>query len=215
MKIEIIQPEVPHPCLTPYGVIDKNFTAKAKLNRSDHFSLEYEVEVVTSYTRGNRPLGIYITRLTVIAEPSSRLGITTTQIREIQPKALLEATIHQAIYPGTRSDQLKKFSSSTQVTAKQKRAAEIIMDNPGKSHAQLLMNEFGITEGTARNLKTRVMKLGLIPNPYVEPIPVSIADMSATGDYIDQVLLGQLAPVSPYQRKAQQMSKSTTRKKGR
>ena len=64
MKIEIVNPKVPHPCSTPYGVINKNFSAVAKINKKDDYHIEYEVEVVTSDMAGKRPLGIFITRLT-------------------------------------------------------------------------------------------------------------------------------------------------------
>ena len=87
------------------------------------------------------------------------------------------------------------------------------MENPGESHAQLLMNEFDITEGSARNLKTRVMKLGLIPNPYVEPKPISCMERSDNGDYIRRVLEGELdGSVSPEQYRALQERKQTKRK---
>jgi hypothetical protein len=75
------------------------------------------------------------------------------------------------------------------------------------------MDEFSITEGSARNLKTRVMKLGLIPNPYVEPEPVSIKQMSDDGDYIRRVLEGELdGSVSPSQYRALQARKQLERK---
>lgn len=213
MKIEIHKPVVPHPCSTPFGVIDKHFSASAKLNKSDDFHLEYEVEVVTSDNGGTRPLGIFITRLAIVADPASRNGVTSTQLRDVQVKSLLEATIHKAIYPGSRKVQMEKFSNTVNVTPKQKKAAQIIMDNPGESHAQLLMDEFGITEGSARNLKTRVMKLGLIPNPYVEPEPISFKQMSDDGDYIRRVLSGELdGSVSPIQYRAIQESKKRQRK---
>lgn len=213
MNIEIHKPSIPSPCRTPYGVIDKHFSASAKINKSDDFHFEYEVEVVTSEMAGKRPLGIFITRLTVVMDTNSRHGVTTTLLRDVQVKQLLEATIHKAIYPGSRKAQLDKFSNEVNVTPKQLRAAQIIMDNPGESHAQLLMDEFGITEGSARNLKTRVMKLGLIPNPYVEPEPISIAQMSDDGDYIRRVLEGELdGSASPSQYRAQQATKQSNRK---
>ena len=71
------------------------------------------------------------------------------------------------------------------------------MDNPGESHANLLMDEFGITEGSARNLKTRVLKLGLIPNSNVDSEPASFPQMSAEGDYIQQVLEGKIKEPLP------------------
>ena len=213
MKIEIHKPEIAHPCSTPYGIIDKHFSASAKLNKGDDFHIEYEVEVVTSEMAGKRPLGIFITRLTIVMDPKSRQGVTTTLLRDVQVKQLLEATIHQAIYPGSRKSQMEKFSNEVNVTPKQLRAAQIIMDNPGESHAQLLMDEFDITEGSARNLKTRVMKLGLIPNPYVEPGPVSFKEMSDDGDYIRRVLEGELdGSVSPEQYRTLQKRKQSKRK---
>ena len=213
MKIEIHKPAVAHPCSTPYGIIDKNFSASAKINKGDDFHIEYEVEVVTNEMAGKRPLGIFITRLTIVMEPGSRHGVTTTLLRDVQVKQLLEATIHQAIYPGSRKSQMEKFSNEMNVTPKQLKAAQIIMDNPGESHAQLLMDEFSIKEGSARNLKTRVMKLGLIPNPYVEPEPVSINQMSDDGDYIRRVLEGKLdGTVSPSQYRALQARKQLERK---
>lgn len=199
MKIEIHKPAIAHPCGTPYGIIDKNFSASAKLNKKDDFHIEYEIEVVTSEMAGKRSLGIFITRLTIVMEPGSRHGVTATLLRDVQVKQILEATIHQAIYPGSRKAQLKKFSNEVNVTPKQLRAAQVIMDNPGESHAQLLMDEFGIKEGSARNLKTRVMKLGLIPNAYVEPESVSFNQMSAGGDYIDAVMAGRVSAVSQRQ----------------
>lgn len=211
MKIEIHKPRVERPCRTPYGVIDKNFSASAKLKKTDDFHLEYEVEVVTSDMGGTRPLGIFITRLAVVAEVGSRNGVTSTHLREVQVKGLLEATIHKAIYPGSRKTQMEKFSNSVNVTPKQRKAAQIIMDNPGESHAQLLMDEFGITEGSARNLKTRVLKLGLIPNPYVEPEPVSFKQMSAGGDYIEAVIEGRIPAVS--QRQYEENKKTKQRRK--
>lgn len=217
MKIEIHKPAIAHPCSTPYGIIDKNFSASAKLNKNDDFHIEYEIEVVTSEMAGKRSLGIFITRLTIVMEPGSRHGVTATLLRDVQVKQILEATIHKAIYPGSRKSQLKKFSNEVNVTPKQLRAAQVIMDNPGESHAQLLMDEFGITEGSARNLKTRVMKLGLIPNAYVEPEPVSFKQMSAGGDYIDAVMAGKVPPVSQRQyeenRKANQKRKAINDKK--
>ena len=162
---------------------------------------------------GKRPLGIFITRLTIVMDPRSRHGVTTTLLRDVQVKQLLEATIHQAIYPGSRKSQMEKFSNEVDVTPKQLKAAQIIMDNPGESHAQLLMDEFDIKEGSARNLKTRVMKLGLIPNPYVEPEPVSIMQMSDDGEHIRRVLEGELdGSVSPSQFRALQARKQIKRK---
>lgn len=215
MKIEIQKPEIAHPCSTPYGIIDKEFSARVRLNKSDDFSIEYDVGVVTSEMTGKRPLGIFITRLTIVMDPNSRHGVTTTLLRDIQVKQVLEATIHKAIYPGSRKSQLEKFSNEISVTPKQLKAAQIILDNPGESHAQLLMNEFGITEGSARNLKTRVMKLGLIPNSYVEPKLTPLREMSAAGVYIDSVLSGKRQPVAPSQRKARQNQKKKTERKGR
>ena len=213
MKIEIHKLTVAHPCNTPYGIIDKNFSASAKINKGDDFHIEYEVEVVTSEMAGKRPLGIFITRLTIVMDPRSRHGVTTTLLRDVQVKQLLEATIHQAIYPGSRKSQMEKFSNEVDVTPKQLKAAQIIMDNPGESHAQLLMDEFDIKEGSARNLKTRVMKLGLIPNPYVEPEPVSIMQMSDDGEHIRRVLEGELdGSVSPSQFRALQARKQIKRK---
>lgn len=213
MKIEIHKPAIAHPCSTPFGIIDKNFSASAKLNKNDDFHIEYEIEVVTSEMAGKRSLGIFITRLSIVMDAKSRHGVTTTLLRDVQVKQLLEATIHQAIYPGSRKALLKKFSNEVNVTPKQLRAAQVIMDNPGESHAQLLMDEFGITEGSARNLKTRVMKLGLIPNPYVEPEPVSFKRMSADGDYIRRVLEGNLdGSVSPSQFIANQENNKQQRK---
>jgi hypothetical protein len=198
MKIEIHKPKMDSPCFTPYGVIDKNFTASARMNKNDDFTLEYEVEVVTSDMGVNLSTGIFIKRLTVVADPGSPIGVTSTNLREIQVRALLEATIRHAIYPGSRKEQMDKFSNVANVTAKQKKAAQIIMDNPGKSHAQLLMDEFGIAEGSARNLKTRVIKLGLIPNAQLDPEPIPLAQMSAEGDYLQQVLEGKITnPVPP------------------
>jgi hypothetical protein len=99
------------------------------------------------------------------------------------------------------------------VTPKQLKAAQIIMDNPGESHAQLLMDEFGIKEGSARNLKTRVLKLGLIPNPYVEPEPVSFKQMSDDGDYIRKILDGEIdGSVPPSRYRSIQESKQRHRK---
>jgi len=213
MKIEIHKPEIPHPCFTRYGVIDKHFSASAKLNKKDDFHLEYEVEVVTSEMAGKRPLGIFITRLSIVMDPNSRHGVTSTLLRDVQLKQLLEATIHQAIYPGSRKAQLDTFSNEVNVTPKQLKAAQIIMDNPGESHAQLLMDEFGIKEGSARNLKTRVMKLGLIPNPYVEPEPVSFKQMSDDGDYIRKILDGEIdGSVPPSRYRSIQESKQRQRK---
>ena len=213
MKIEIIKPAISHPCSTPYGVIDKHFSASARLNKKDDFHIEYEVEVVTSEMAGKRPLGIFITRLEIVMDENSRHGVTTTLLRDVQVKQLLEATIHQAIYPGSGKVQLEKFVNEVNVSPKQLKAAQIIMENPGESHAQLLMDEFGITEGSARNLKTRVMKMGLIPNPYVEPELISFKQMSEDGDYIRRVLEGELnGSISPRQSRAQQASKQSKRK---
>ena len=215
MKIEIIRPSIAHPCSTPYGVIDKHFSASARLNNKDDFHIEYEVEVVTSEMAAKRPLGIFITRLSIIMDPKSRHGVTTTLLRDVQVKQLLEATIHRAIYPGSQKKQLEKFSNEVSVTPKQIKAAQLIMDNPGKSHAQLLMDEFGITEGSARNLKTRVMKMGLIPNPYVEPETVPFTRVSEEGDYASAVLSGKQPPVAPSQRKSRQSKNEKSNKKGR
>ena len=213
MKIEIHKPEVESPCFTPYGVIEKNFTASAKLKKDDEFTLEYEVEVVTSDMGANHTSGIFIKRLTVVADAGSRMGVTSTHLREIQVRALLEATIHQAIYRGTRKEQMDKFSNVAHVTPKQKRAAQIILDNPGESHAQLLMDEFGILEGSARNLKTRVIKLGLVPNPQLDPEPVSFSRMSAEGDYLQQVLEGKIKnPLPPSEWFALQEKRKANRK---
>lgn len=213
MKIEIHKPKIDSPCFTPYGVIDKQFKASAKLNKGDEFTLEYEVEVVTSDMGANLSTGIFIKRLTVVADPGSRIGVTSTHLREIQVRALLEATIHQAIYPGSRKEQMDKFSNVAHVTPKQKRAAQIILDNPGESHAQLLMDEFGILEGSARNLMTRVKKLGLIPNPQVDPEPVSFTRMSEEGDYLQQVLEGKIKnPLPPTEWFALQEERKRKRK---
>ncbi len=213
MKIKIHKPEIPQPCSTPYGIIDKQFSASAKINKGDDFHIEYEVEVVTSDMAGKRPLGIFITRLSIVMDSNSRHGVTTTILRDVQVRQLLEAAIHQAIYPGSRKAQLEKFSTEVNVTPKQLKAAQIIMDNPGESHAQLLMDEFGITEGSARNLKTRVMKLGLIPNPYVEPEPIAFRQMSDDGDYIRRILDGEIdGSVPPSRYRAVQEGKKRQRK---
>ena len=72
------------------------------------------------------------------------------------------------------------------------KAAQIILNNPGESHAELLMDEFGITEGSARNLKTRVLKSGLIPRGRTsEPALQTFQQMSEQGDYLQQVLEGK------------------------
>jgi hypothetical protein len=57
------------------------------------------------------------------------------------------------------------------------------------------------------------MKLGLIPNPYVEPEPVSLNQVSAHGDYIRRVLEGNLdGSVSPSQFIANQGNNKRQRK---
>ncbi len=215
MKIEILKPTVASPCSTPYGIIDKNFSARAKIRKTDDFYFEYEIEVVTSEMAGKRPLGIFITRFTIVMDPKSDRGVNRTLLRDIEVNGLLEATIREAIYPGSQKAQFQKFAKEGAVTPKQLRAAQIIMDNRGESHAKLLMEEFGITEGSARNLKTRVMKLGLIPNSYVEPEPVSLAQMSQEGDYISAVLSGKKPPIAPSQRKSLQSKKIEPNKRGR
>jgi len=214
MNIEIRKPVIQHPCSTPYGVIDKNFTAIARMNKRDNFTLEYEVEVVTSDAGKNLTTGIFITSLSVVADPGNHLGITSTMLREIPVKSLLEAAIHKAIYPGSRKQQMDRFSNIQSVTAKQKKAAQIILDNPGKPHAQLLMDEFGITEGTARNLKTRISKLGLIPTAQLENELVPFDRMSVEGDYLERVLEGKIKnPFPPSEWFALQETKKAKRKK--
>jgi len=198
MKIEIRKQAIQEPCHTPYGVIDKHIVASAKLNSSDKFKVEYEMEVVTSDSGPKLETGFMITKLTVIVDSDSPIGITTSHLRSIPISHLIEATVHKAIYPDTQKSQMKTFASTMKVSAKQVKAAQIILNNPGESHAQLLMDEFGITEGAARNLKTRVLKSGLIPRGRTsEPALPSFNQMSAEGDYLQQVLEGKIKDPLP------------------
>jgi hypothetical protein len=198
MKIEITKPAIQEPCRTPYGVIDKHIKASARLNPKDKFTVEYEMEVVTNDSGPKIETGFMITRLTVVADPGAPIGITTTHLREIPISYLIEATVHQAIYPNTQKTQMKTFAATMKVSSKQVMAAQIILNNPGESHAQLLMDEFGITEGSARNLKTRVLKSGLIPRGRTsEPALPTFQQMSEHGDYIEQVLEGMIEKPLP------------------
>lgn len=198
MKIEIRKPAIQEPCHTPYGVIDKHIVASAKLNSSDKFTVEYEMEVVTSDSGPMLETGFMITKLSVIADSDSPMGVTTSHLRAIPLSYLIEATVHKAIYPDTQKSQMKTFAATMKVSPKQVKAAQIILNNPGESHAQLLMDEFGITEGAARNLKTRVLKSGLIPRGRTtDPVLHSLDQMSAEGDYIQQVLEGKIKDPLP------------------
>lgn len=193
MKIRIKKPAIPEPCHTPYGVIDKHIKASAKLNHDDKFIVEYEMEVVTNDSGPKLETGFMITKLTVIADSDTPIGLTTTHLRSIPISYLIEATVHKAIYPKTQKAQMETFAATMKVSEKQVRAAQIILGNPGESHAQLLMDEFGITEGAARNLKTRVLKSGLIPRGRTsEPALPTFAQMSAEGDYLQKVLEGKI-----------------------
>jgi hypothetical protein len=198
MKISIDKPSVQRPCHTPYGVLEKNFTASAKLDKDDDFHLEYEIEVITSGSGINPETGIFIKRLTVVMNNETSLGVTTSHLRAIPLRALLEATVHKAVYSGSRKSQLNKFAAVSSATKKDIKAAELILDNPGKSQAQLLMKSFNLTEGSARNLITRLKKLGLLPtaNSGVEDLP-SFKEVSAHGDYIHQVLEGKIKDPLP------------------
>jgi hypothetical protein len=198
MKIEITKPAIQEPCFTPYGVIDKHIVASAKLNSGDQFTIEYEMEVVTNELGLKLETGFAITKLTLVANSNAPLGITTSHLRAIPISHLIEATVHKAIYPNTQKSQMKTFATTMKVSAKQVKAAQIILNNPGESHAQLLMDEFGITEGAARNLKTRVLKSGLIPRGRTsEPALPSFDQMSAEGDYLQQVLEGKIKDPLP------------------
>ena len=199
MKINIKKPALQQPCHTPYGVIDKHIVATAKLNSTDKFTIEYEIEVVTNDSGPKLETGFMITRLTVIADADTPIGLTTTHLRSIRISHLIEATVHRAIYPRTQKAQMETFAATMKVSEKQVRAAQIILENPGESHAQLLMDEFGITEGAARNLKTRVLKSGLIPRGRTsEPALPTFDQMSAEGDYLQQVLEGKIdKPLPP------------------
>jgi hypothetical protein len=198
MKIQIKKPVIQEPCSTPYGVIDKHIFASARLNPGDDFTVAYEMEVVTNESGPNLETGFMINRLTVIADPQAPLGITTSHLRSIPISFLIEATVHQAIYPGTQKAQMKTFAATMKVSDKQVKAAQIILNNPGKPHAQLLMDEFGITEGAARNLKTRVLKSGLIPRGRTQdPALPTFDQMSAEGDYLQQVLEGKIKDPLP------------------
>ena len=198
MKIKIKKPPIQQPCHTPYGVIDKHIVATAKLNATDKFTIEYEIEVETNDSGPKLETGFMITRLTVIADSDTSFGLTTTHLRSIPISHLIEATVHKAIYPNTQKAQMKTFAATMKVSEKQVRAAQIILENPGESHAQLLMDEFGITEGAARNLKTRVLKSGLIPRGRTsEPALPTFDQMSAEGDYLQQVLEGKIKDPLP------------------
>jgi len=199
MKIDIKKAEIKSPCRTPYGVIDKHILASARLKPGDQFTIEYEIEVVTNDLGPKLESGFMIKRLTVIADSDAPIGITTTHLREIPITFLIEATVHKAVYPGTQKTQMATFAATMKVSEKQIKAAEIILNNPGESHAQLLMAEFGITEGAARNLKTRVLKSGLIPRGRTsEPALPTFDQMSAEGDYLQQVLEGKIKnPLPP------------------
>lgn len=214
MKINIKKLAIQAPCHTPYGVIDKHIEASARLNKADKFTIEYEMEVVTNDSGPKLETGFMITRLTVIADSDTPIGLTTTHLRSIPISYLIEATVHKAIYPKTQKAQMDTFAATMKVSEKQVRAAQIILDNPGESHAQLLMDEFGITEGAARNLKTRVLKSGLIPRGRTsEPALPTFNQMSAEGDYIQQVLEGKIKePLPPSEWFALQEEKKAKRK---
>lgn len=214
MKIQITKPRIPEPCFTPYGVIDKHLIASAKLNSKDEFSLEYEIEVITNDSAAKLETGFVFKRLTVIADSTASMGLTTTHLREIPLNYLLEATIHQAIYPGSQKTQMAKFTAVMKVSDKQLKAAQIILNNPGESHAKLLMDEFGISEGSARNLKTRVLRSGLIPRGRsTDPALTTFNQVSEEGDYIQQVLQGKIRnPLPPSQRPNLQKNNSPVRK---
>jgi hypothetical protein len=214
MKIQITKPRVPEPCFTPYGVVDKHLVASAKLNSKDPFTLEYEIEVVTNDFGAKVETGFVIKKLSIILDSSAPMGLTTTHLREIPLNYLLEATVHQAIYPGSQKSQMAKFSSVTKISERQLKAAQIILNNPGESHARLLMQEFGISEGSARNLKTRVLKSGLIPRGRgSEPAAANLKQMSEEGDYIQQVLEGKIKnPVPPSEWRSLQKKRNTNRR---
>ena len=112
MKVKIIKPRIPHPVATPFGVIDKHFGALVKLDKSDDFSLEVEVQVNASGDSQNPRVGITFKKLAVIADDDAPLGVTTTHLRSFQLKQILEAVTHAAIYEGT-AKRSKALSSTS------------------------------------------------------------------------------------------------------
>jgi hypothetical protein len=220
MKIEIVKPKIPHPVRTPFGIIDKNFGAFVRLDKSDDFSLEVEVQVSTGGESQNQRVGITFKKLTVIADDDAPLGVTTTHLRSFQLKQVLEAVAHAAIYEGTAKRSKSLPSTSKVFSPEQLKAASIVLDNPGKPHAQMISEALGIELQSARNLITRTRKSGLIPNARTTTpaLPnTSILEMSAGGDYIDSVMEGRLPPISQRQyeenRKTKQKRKEMNDKK--
>ena len=212
MKIAIVSPKLPHPISTPFGILDKEFRAIVKMRSIDDYQLEIEMRVEP--LQKNKPAGIFIKSLKVISEDSSVLGVTTTHLRQIPIKQLIESITREAVYKGTSKGDLRRLRSAVGVSPEQERVAEIVMENPGARHAELISRELGITVQSARNLLTRTRKSGLLfAGRTVEPVTVN--EMSAAGAYIDEVLSGKRQPVAPSQRKARQNQKKKTERKGR
>lgn len=212
MKITIESPNLPHPISTPFGILDKDFKAIVKMRSTDDFYLEVEMRVEP--LQRNRPAGIFIRSLKVIAEEASALGVTTTHLRQVPIKQLIESITRKAVYAGTSKGDLRRLRSAVNVSPEQERAAEIVIDNPGARHAELISKELGITIQSARNLLTRTRKSGLLfAGRTVEP--VTINEMSDAGAFIDDVLSGKKLPVAPSQQKTRQNKKGNSRTKGR
>lgn len=216
MKLEIHKPKVTWPVITPFGIMEKEFTVTARLNPEDEFTVEAEVEVITSESSRLGKTGIIFRKITVIADQSAPIGVNTTHLRSIQLKGLLEAIIHKTAISTRQRVPISEINALKSPSQEQITAAEIVLMNPGVSHAHLISEELGITLQSARNLLTRTRKSGLLPSARTsEPVEVirTIPEMSEEGAYIERVLMGKLPPASPRQRRAHQESR--TKKKGR
>lgn len=215
MKLEIHKPSLSRPVLTPYGILEREFSATARLNANDQFTVEVEVEVRTSDSTGVGNTGIILRKVSILADEDAPIGVSTTHLREIQLKGLLEAVIHQAALGSVGKKKIKEINLLRSPSPEQMKAAEIVFNNPGASHAKLISKELGITLQSARNLLTRTRKSGLLPNARIsepaERLP-TIQEMSDEGAYIERVLMGVLPPMSPRQRRALQ---EVNREKGR
>jgi hypothetical protein len=193
MKISVLSDNGSGPVMTPAGLVPKTFTAEVLYGSKSEFNLEVEVEIQTRNLGTNEQIGAVINKMTFIRTKKALIGVTSTHLRSIQVRQILEACIHAAAAPTVKKKTSGALTNEGRVLEKQLRAAKIVMENPGEPAAKLVAAEFGITIASARNLITRARKSGFLmagrtTNPAELNPQETFLKMSDHGAYIDQII---------------------------
>ena len=100
IRIDPIEPARSRPVPTPVGLVEKFFTARMNLDKNPEIELELVIEIRTRDFGTNDQVGAVIRSLKIISSNKAPLGVTSTHLRDIAIKQVLEACVYKAVIKG-------------------------------------------------------------------------------------------------------------------